>query len=111
MNLLETIDLEPLRSCKHLFSLDLARNHLSTINLSPLAKCGKLEELYLYSEHKEEQNDFKTIDLTPLFSCRSLEDVTVAETTELTAKKKLRRSAKIPEGIEDLISDERITWV
>ncbi|TXT56548.1 MAG: hypothetical protein BAJATHORv1_20137 [Candidatus Thorarchaeota archaeon] len=65
-NCLKSIDLSPLSSCKNLELLNLGINQFSQIDLSPLSDCTQLHFLSL------SENQFSQIDLSPLASCRKL---------------------------------------
>ncbi|MFX1559931.1 MAG: hypothetical protein ACFFBL_05050, partial [Promethearchaeota archaeon] len=85
-------------------------NHLTKLDLSPLENCEELAELYLYSDHPEE-NEFVKLDITPLFSCLELEDFGVSEETKLVAGRRMQDEDDIPLALEELIEDNRIEWV
>jgi hypothetical protein len=71
--------------------------------------CTSLEEIYLYSDHPEE-NDFSEIDVSALFSCIELEDIGISDDTEIVAAKALKKK-DIPLALEELVDDGRITWI
>ena len=111
MNAIEEIDLTPLKNLKKVTAFDIAGNRLSAINLQPLSKWKSLAELYLYSDHKDERNDFKEIDISPLFKCEELEDIGIGEDTNIQAQTALSDNEDIPLAIEELIDDDRVTWI
>jgi hypothetical protein len=110
MNAIEELDLSPLASAKNLTALDVAGNRLTSIDLNPLAKCKELTELYLHSDHPQE-NRFGEINITPLFKCTELEDVSIGKETRIVAKASLENSKDIPSAIEEIIDDGRVVWV
>ena len=90
-NLIQVIDLKPLRGSSELIELNLRGNQLRQIDLTPLSSCTKLKKLNLASNQLEsiDFNPLSThtklevlnigvnplqngIDLTPLKSCRNL---------------------------------------
>ncbi|MHA2361251.1 MAG: hypothetical protein ACXAB6_04920, partial [Candidatus Thorarchaeota archaeon] len=96
-------------NCSELRALDIAGNKIKEIDLSPLVNCTSLEEIYLYSDHPEE-NDFSEIDVSALFSCIELEDIGISDDTEIVAAKALKKK-DIPLALEELVDDGRITWI
>jgi hypothetical protein len=110
MNRLRKIDLNPLSHCQKLSVLDISINQLNEIDLAPLEQCIELEELFLFSNHKLERNNFERIDISPLFACSNLEDLSFSKSAILIANSKLRGQEDIPIGLEDLIAENRITW-
>ncbi|MHA2380374.1 MAG: hypothetical protein ACXADS_13960, partial [Candidatus Thorarchaeota archaeon] len=77
--------------------------------LAPLSECTTLEELYLHSNHPEE-NEFTSLNLTPLFACKELEDLGVPNTSELRVDAALRNEKSLPPALEELKEDGRFTW-
>jgi Leucine-rich repeat (LRR) protein len=95
---------------EHLSSLDIAGNRLTKLDLTPLENCEELSELYLYSDHPQE-NEFSTLNISALFSCTELEDFSVSQDTVLQADKKMQDEDDLPLALTELIEDNRIEWV
>ncbi|MHA2222656.1 MAG: hypothetical protein ACXAAO_11435, partial [Candidatus Thorarchaeota archaeon] len=110
MNRILRLDLTPLANADNLSSLDIAGNRLTKIDLAPLENCEELGELYLFSDHPDE-NEFASLNLSPLFNCAELEDFGVSGESELKADKNLQDEDDLPPAIVELIEEERITWV
>ena len=110
MNRIHSLDIKPLKNAESLSSLDIAGNRLTKIDLAPLENCEELGDLYLFSDHPDE-NEFTTLDISPLFNCAELEDFGVSEETELKADKNLQDEDDLPLALEELIEENRIEWV
>lgn len=104
-NQLQSIDLAPLVSCASLRKLWFNQNQLEDIDLNPLSSCKSLEILLL------DANPIKTVDLTPLFECMRLEVVDLPESTRAVADVRMKEQGRVPSALENLLHDDRLTFV
>ena len=105
-----TNDFEIIEYLKNPIDESTFKTLLMKLNLKPLENCEELTELYLFSDHPEE-NEFTKLDVSALFNCTELEDFGVSEETTLQADKNLQDEDDLPLAIEELLEDNRIEWV